>query len=66
MLPIALFYLVLLVSLILFITGWIRYDLVAMVGLLILVLGGVIPAENAFRRFSNPAVITAVATPIKC
>jgi len=61
MLPIALFYLVLLTCLILFITGWIRYDLVAMVGLLVLVLGGVIPAEDAFAGFSNPAVITVVA-----
>lgn len=61
MLPILLFYLVLLGSLVLFITGWIRYDLVAMVGLLALVLGGVIPGEEAFAGFSNPAVITVVA-----
>ncbi len=51
----------LILTLILFITGKLRYDLVALIALLIVVITGLIPIENAFIGFSNPAVIT-VAT----
>jgi di/tricarboxylate transporter len=58
---ILIFYLVLLVSLVLFITGWIRYDLVAILALLALVLAGIVPQDAAFDGFANPAVVTVVA-----
>lgn len=61
MVAISIFYVVLLISLVLFITGWIRYDLVAIVALLTLVLAGVVPTESAFSGFANPAVVTVVA-----
>ncbi len=51
----------LVLTLILFISGKLRYDIVALIALLIVVITGLIPIENAFGGFSNPAVIT-VAT----
>ena len=51
----------LILTLILFIAGKLRYDLVALIALLIVVITGLIPIEKAFSGFSNPAVIT-VAT----
>ncbi len=51
----------LLLTLVLFITGKLRYDLVALIALLIVTITGLIPIEDAFSGFSNPAVIT-VAT----
>lgn len=44
-----------------FATGWIRMDLVSILILLILPLFDIIPAEEAFIAFSNPAVITVAA-----
>jgi len=50
-----------LLSLVLFITEWIRYDVVALLVLLILHLSGILSMEEAFSGFSNPAVITVAA-----
>ncbi|MCA9837408.1 MAG: SLC13 family permease [Trueperaceae bacterium] len=47
--------------LVLFITSFIRYDLVAMSALLFLTFWGIIPSEKSFSGFANPAVITVVA-----
>ncbi len=44
-----------------FIWGYYRYDTVALMSLLTLVIFGVIPSEQAFTGFSNPAVITVAA-----
>jgi di/tricarboxylate transporter len=51
----------LLLTLILFINGRWRYDVVALLALLIAVLTGLIPTERAFTGFSNPAVVTVAA-----
>ncbi|HSA79263.1 MAG TPA: SLC13 family permease, partial [Geminicoccaceae bacterium] len=48
-------------TLILFISNWWRFDLVALMALLAAVLTGVVPQDQAFSGFSNPAVITVVA-----
>ncbi|WP_303720316.1 SLC13 family permease [Malonomonas rubra] len=48
-------------AILLFATGWIRMDLVSLLILLSLPLFNVIPAEQAFIAFSNPAVITVAA-----
>ena len=46
---------------ILFVTGQWRYDVVALIALLILTLTGLVPASHAFSGFGNPAVITVAA-----
>jgi di/tricarboxylate transporter len=51
----------LLLTLILFINGRWRYDLVALFALLVVTLAGLIPAQRAFSGFSNPAVVTVAA-----
>jgi len=51
----------LLLMLILFVNGRLRYDIVALVALLIVVVTGLVPASEAFSGFSNPAVITVAA-----
>ena len=51
----------LLLTLALFITGRWRYDVVALMALLIVVLTGLVPVDEAFSGFSNPAVITVAA-----
>ena len=48
-------------TLVLFVTGSIRYDLVALLALLFLTVIGIIPAEEAFLGFGNPAVVTVAA-----
>ncbi|MEP4380068.1 MAG: SLC13 family permease [Alphaproteobacteria bacterium] len=48
-------------TLVLFAWGHWRYDLVALVSLLALVLLGVIPDSEAFRGFGHPAIITVAA-----
>ena len=45
----------------LFIWGRWRYDVVALLALLAVVIGGLIPAEQAFSGFGHPAVITVAA-----
>ncbi len=49
------------VTLILFIDGRIRYEFVSLLGLLILAITGVISMENAFSGFSHPAIITVAS-----
>lgn len=51
----------LLVSLVLFISGRWRYDVVALLALLAVTITGVIPVEQAFAGFGHPAVITVAA-----
>ncbi len=48
-------------TLILFIWGYWRYDLVALLTLLVLCLIGIVPAAEAFYGFGHPAVITVAA-----
>jgi len=48
-------------TLILFVNGKWRYDVVAVLALLSVVLTGLIPVESAFTGFSNPAVVTVAA-----
>ncbi len=52
---------VLLLSLVLFVTGKWRYDLVALLALLTLTVVGIVPASAAFQGFGHPAVITVAA-----
>ncbi len=59
--PILVVYVVLGGALVLFITGAIRYDLVALLALLILVGVGIVPQGEAFTGFANPAVVTVAA-----
>jgi di/tricarboxylate transporter len=49
------------VVLFLFIWGRIRHDFVALIGLFLLVVAGIIPAEQSFSGFGHPAVITVAA-----
>ena len=49
------------ISILLFITDWLRVDVVALLVLLALTLTGLITPEEAFRGFSSPAVITVWA-----
>lgn len=51
----------LLLTLILFVTGRWRYDVVALIALLIVSVTGLIPADQVFSGFSNPAVVTVAA-----
>lgn len=44
--------------LVFFIGGWLRYDFVAFGALFAAVVAGIVPADNAFVGFGNPAVIT--------
>lgn len=44
--------------LILFVWGRVRFDIVALIGLILCVLLGLVPAEAAFSGFSHPATIT--------
>lgn len=48
-------------SLVLFVWGPWRYDLVALAALLCLVVSGIIPADQAFEGFGHPAVVTVAA-----
>lgn len=59
--PVLVVYTVLGGALVLFITGVVRYDLVALLALLILVALGIVPQKEAFTGFANPAVVTVVA-----
>ncbi len=48
-------------ALVLFINGRWRYDIVALLALLVVTVTGVIPGEQAFAGFGHPAVITVAA-----
>ena len=52
---------VLALTLALFVWGRWRYDLVALMALLALLMSGVLPVEQAFDGFAHPAVITVAA-----
>lgn len=52
---------VLAMALVMFIWGRFRYDLVALLALMAVVLTGVLPIDQAFTGFSHPAVITVAA-----
>ncbi len=56
-----LLFLILLFALILFIDGRIRYDIAALLSLCIATILGVVPWNQAFSGFANPAVITVAA-----
>lgn len=47
-----------------FLWNKIRYDFIALIGLFIISITGVIPINSAFLGFSNPAVVTVVAVMI--
>ena len=49
------------VTFVLFVWGRWRYDAVALLALLALVLGGVVPGDEAFADFGHPAVVTVAA-----
>lgn len=48
-------------ALILFAWGKLRYEVVALLALFVLVVSGIIPADDAFAGFGHPAVITVAA-----
>lgn len=48
-------------ALVLFVGGWLRYDVVALLALLVVTLTGVITQEDAFSGFGHPAVVTVAA-----
>lgn len=50
-------FLAILLALVLFVKSGLRHDLVAMICLMSLVLAGIVPVEDAFSGFSNPAVV---------
>ena len=52
---------VLLFALVMFVTARWRYDVVALLALLILTVTGIVPASAAFAGFGHPAVITVAA-----
>lgn len=54
-------YFTLIFLLVMFLWDKIRYDFVALLGLFIISITGVIPINSAFLGFSNPAVVTVVA-----
>jgi di/tricarboxylate transporter len=55
---VALVFLVLLTALVLFVTGWLRMDITALLVLATLAVTGVLTPVEAFAGFSSPAVIT--------
>jgi len=54
-------FVILLVSLLLFVWGRWRYDLVALTALLLVFIAGLIPADQVFLGLGHPAVITVAA-----
>lgn len=52
---------ILILTLVLFIQGKWRYDIVALLALILGTISGIIPFDRAFLGFSNPAVITVGA-----
>jgi di/tricarboxylate transporter len=51
----------LLITLALFIWGKLRYDIVALIALIIVTVSGIVPVEESFAGFGHPAVITVAA-----
>ncbi|MCB1057796.1 MAG: SLC13 family permease, partial [Acidobacteria bacterium] len=52
---------VLALAMVLFVRARWRYDVVALLALLVLTLAGIVPASEAFAGFGHPAVITVGA-----
>lgn len=52
---------VLALALALFMLGRWRYDIVALLALLVVTVSGIVPAERAFAGFGHPAVVTVAA-----
>ena len=48
-------------ALAMFVAGKWRYDIVALLALLILAIAGIVPPSDAFRGFGHPAVVTVAA-----
>jgi di/tricarboxylate transporter len=48
-------------ALVLFVTDWVRYDIVALLALLVVTVTGILTPEEAFNGFSQPAVIVVAA-----
>ena len=48
-------------AMVMFVWGRFRYDLVAIAALMVGVLSGVVPAQEAFEGFGHPAVVTVAA-----
>lgn len=61
MLDLAIVFGTLLLALVLFATGKVRYDIVALIALLIVTIAGIIDPLDAFLGFGHPAVITVAA-----
>jgi di/tricarboxylate transporter len=49
---------VLAVALVLFVTEWLRYDVVAVLALVAVTVAGIVPPEQIFSGFGHPAVMT--------
>ncbi len=64
MIDIALLFAVLAGTLFMFVWGYYRYDLVAIMSLMALVMLGIVPAQQAFLGFGNSAVITVACVMI--
>ena len=52
---------VLILALVLFVIGKWRYDIVAVLALLVLAIAGIVPPEDAYKGFGHPAVVTVAA-----
>ena len=52
---------VLILALVMFVTAKWRYDLVALLALLILTIVGIVPPSEAYLGFGHPAVVTVAA-----
>ena len=61
MLEMAIVFGTLVLALVLFATGKVRYDIVALISLLIVTIAGIVDPVDAFLGFGHPAVITVAA-----
>jgi len=61
MLDMAIVFGTLILALVLFATGKVRYDIVAVIALLIVTIAGIIDPVDAFLGFGHPAVVTVAA-----
>ena len=61
MLDMAIVFGTLILTLILFATGRVRYDIVALIALLIVTIAGIVDPVDAFLGFGHPAVVTVAA-----
>ena len=54
-------FVILAAAIVLFLTEWVRYDIVAIAVLIALAVSGVVPMDRAIEGFANPAVVTIAA-----